>query len=373
MVVGEQTKTFFTQRGVIWASAAVVTLAVGMASANGLLASFGVFALLLSSLCWCWGRRNLRGCTLSCQATTHCYAEAYFPVRITVANPRRFLDAFALQLEISLPGGKRSALAAPWIAAGSSAQLDTDFVLLLRGQVKQLPASLESDFPFGLWQHSRRIGLPHTLTVYPKPLVAKALVLSGVLSDTRPTAGATSGARAGEIRGLRAWRAGDSMKRIHVAASARSYACGSGLIVTEADPPGYFPRQVAVIFHSFSSERAIIRPELFERALSYLCGTLRTLVHKGIPVSFCGDFDGWIEHRCDSRQQLTLLLEHLARVQRCAATEAHDLIRAQTLVDADATLILLSDMPLPSWQQAVAKRAIPAVVVQEPTSNKMRR
>lgn len=357
------TKRFFTQRGVIWSGIAFVLLGVGLASSNGLVAAFGLVVLLLLAVCALWGKRNLQACRVTCQSATSCYADTRFPVRITVENPRRFLDAFALQLVISLPGTSRCEVLAPWIAAGSAADVDTLFQLSKRGHTRELPALIESDFPLGLWKHSRAILLENELSIYPKPLIARNLALSGVLRDARPSAGATFGAQDGEIRGLRPWRAGDSLKRIHPAASARSFARGSGLVVAEADPPGFYPRLVTILFHSYASDRAIIRPEMFERALSYVCGTLRTLVSQGTPVSVLADFDGWVEHRCENRQQLSQVLHRLARVQRCAGTELHDLVRAQSLADADATLLLISDMPVSLWQHAVVKRRVASVIL----------
>lgn len=358
-----KTKTFFTQRGVIWSGMALVMIGIGLAGGNGLLGSLGIIALILLALCACWGRLNVRHCRVSCQAASSCFADTRFPVRLCVENPRRFLDAFALELVISLPGLRRSDILAPWIAAGSTAEVDTLFVLPRRAYVRDIPALIESDFPLGLWKHSRPVLLGKSLSVYPKPLISRHLALSGVLRDARPSAGATFGAQEGEIRGLRPWRAGDSLKRIHPAASARSFARGSGLVVAEADPPGFYPRLVTIVFHSYASDRAIIRPELFERALSYVCGTLRTLVNQGTPVSLLADFDGWTEHRCENRQQLSQILERLARVQRSAGTELHDLQRAQLFADDDATLLLVSDMPAALWSHAVIKRHVPSVIL----------
>ena len=126
------TKRFFTQRGVILSGIAFVLLGVGLASSNGLVAAFGLVVLLLLVGSALWGKRNLQACRVTCQSATSCYADTRFPVRITVENPRRFLDAFALQLVISLPGTSRCEVLAPWIAAGSAADVDTLFQLSKR-------------------------------------------------------------------------------------------------------------------------------------------------------------------------------------------------------------------------------------------------
>ena len=124
---------------------------------------------------------------------------------------------------------------------------------------------------------------------------------------------------------MRAWRSGDSARRIHASATSRMLARGMEPVVTEWDPPGYYPRRVVVLFHSHGTDRTLIRPELFERALSLVCGTLDHLLRMGIPAVLKADFLSWSEMECRSRKELAECFALLARVRRYGQTEAHDI------------------------------------------------
>jgi uncharacterized protein (DUF58 family) len=268
-----------------------------------------------------------------------------------------------LSAHLQLPGRGTHVCEFESVTAGASEVLNDFFDLPHRGELLALPYRLESEFPLGLWNHSLTGSIDHRLCVYPRPLVSKKLSIPGVWRDATALAGATYGAMAGEIRGLRPWRSGDSLKRIHPAASARAYARGTGLIVAETDPPGFFPQHVTVLFHSYAGDRAIIRPEMFEKALSYLCGTLRSLWQQSIPATLVADFDGWLEHPCRSRKDLATILENLARVQRQQGTELHEFQHAQRMLEPDSSLIVISDMPTADWRSALVPRRMPSLLI----------
>lgn len=350
-----------TLRGVLLLAAALLAFVVGIARTDGALAAIGLLALLLVPLSAWLGRRNLRGLHLQAQAATHAYAGQPFPVRLVLS--RAVGSSQMIRARIELPGQSSHACEFLSVSAAAAAVVDDLFSLPLRGDRKELPYRVDSVFPFGLWKHACGGVIAHALCVYPRPMVSRQLTIPGLWRDATAMAGATYGAMAGEIRGLRPWRAGDSLKRVHPAASVRAYARGTGLIVAETDPPGFFPRHVTVLFHSYAGDRAIIRPEMFERALSYLCGTLRTLWQQSIPATLVADFDGWLEYPCRSRKELAAILARLARVKRQAGTERHELQRAQLSLDADTSLIMLSDMPVADWRPALIRRAVPTLVL----------
>ena len=343
--------------------AGLVFVVIGLSRGDGVLSALGLAAIVLLGIAYIVSKNNNKGVQIKCQAAHQVYAGNRFPVRVTIENHRRFMDAFAIQVTISLPGASECKLAAPWIAANSAADVDAFFPLEKRGHSRMLPVTLRSTFPLGLWESVNALEIAHELIVYPRPLRMASLTLTGVLHDATPSAGSTFGTMHGEIRGLRPWRAGDSFKMIHAAASARSFARGAGLIVAEADPPGFYPKKIAVLFHSYAADRAMIRPEHFEKALSMGCGTLRYLLGQAIPTVWVADFDGWLEHQCDNRAQLAGILSLLAGAQRSKHTELHELTRACSMIDADATLLIISDMPTQLWQHAVPQRTIKPLIV----------
>lgn len=352
-----------TLRGALLLAAVTVAFVIGIARTDGALSAMALLGFLFVPLCAWLGKRNLRDLELHCQAASRTYAGQQFSAQLRIELTRANGSARALTAHLQLPGQSTHACDFSRVLTAAPVIRDILFDLPRRGQLHELPYLLESDFPLGLWKHSRSGTITHALCVYPRPLVSKKLSIPGLWRDATALAGATYGAMAGEIRGLRPWRAGDSLKRIHPAASVRAYARGTGLIVAETDPPGFFPQHVTVLFHSYAGDRAIIRPEMFEKALSYLCGTLRTLWQQSIPATLVADFDGWLEHSCRSRTELTTILERLARVRRQAGTELHELQHAQRMVEPDSSLIAISDMPLADWRSALVARRVPTVLI----------
>lgn len=361
-------RSVLSHRGAAVLALAGLAFVIGIARTDGALASIGLILGLSVPLTGWLGRKNLRGLRLHCQAASRAMAGQAFPVLLEMRRTIGGGAAQAVTARIQLPGGSSHVSDFARIEADTATRCAASFVLPRRGEMAELPYVLESEFPCGLWKHTQAGVIGHALCVYPRPLVSKKLSIPGLWREAAVTAGASIASAAGEIRGLRPWRAGDSLKRIHPAASVRAYARGMGLIVAETDPPGFSPRHVSVLFHSYAADRAIIRPELFERALSYLSGTLRTLSQQAIPATMIGDFDGWIEHSCRNRKELTQLLEHLARVRRQQGTELHELQRVQRLLAEHSSLIVISDMPIDTWRSAMITREMPTVLLPVRTS-----
>jgi hypothetical protein len=134
------------------------------------------------------------------------------------------------------------------------------------------------------------------------------------------------------------------------------------LVVRELDPPGFHPREAVVLFHSFGSDRALIRPDRFERALSLAWGALRHFQGLGIPVRLMADFDGWKARPAGNRRQLGVCGELLARARRAAGTEAHEVQAILSSLDESTGVLILSDMPLASWKSSLGP-AGPRVMV----------
>lgn len=339
----------------------VTLLATGLWRVDGVLAALGLAVGALLALAWMLGRLNLIHLEVTLDAPSSVPAGAMFPAVLTLRNRRRWWDAFAIRMELELPGKARARGHARWVSARTAADLELRVAVPVRAHATAHPVRLGSDFPFGLFETRRGLVADHELLVFPRPLNPRGLRALGVLMDAAPHDGASAGEAAGEPRGLRPWRPGDPMRRIDWPSSVRSWSHGTGLVVREADPPGFHPRRCLVLFHSFGADGSLIRPDRFEQALSLAAGTIRHLHGLGIPVRLMADFDGWTEHPAATRAQLTVCQEVLAKAVRARGTEAHDLQTAAGRVHDDEVLIALSDMPVAAWRGTLPKLRLPAL------------
>jgi len=366
------TKTTLHPRGALLGGIGVALFIAGLWRIDGVLATLGLAAWCLLALARQAGRTNLRELFIEVEAPEKTVAGAYFPMRVSLMNRRELLDAFGVVLDLELPGKIRLGGRAAWIAAGSAADLDLRVALPERAAAEHHRVRLESGFPLGLFQTRRLFEIAHPLLVFPRPVSPRGLRAAGVLMDASPLDGASAGEAAGEPRGLRPWRPGDPARRIHWPASIRAYAGGMMPLVREADPPGFHPRSCVVLFHSFGTDGSLIRPDRFERALSLVAGTLRHLHALGVPALMVADFDDWKEHPATTRAQLAVCQEVLARALRAGGTEAHDLQAAAGRAGQEQSLIVVSDMPVAAWRQALPKRRLPPVTL-EPQRPERRR
>ena len=282
-------------------------------------------------------------------------AGAEFPLIVTLANRRRWLDAFAVRIDLNLAGHSRNGGRAAWVAAGSASDLELKVTVPTRCRAETHRVRLISDFPFGFFEAVKTFDVIQPLLVLPRPVVPRGMAFHGGLMDAPQTDGASAGEAPGEPRGLRPWQAGDSPRRMVWPATLRSLAKGAGLVVRESDPPGFRPQRCAVVFHSFGADGGLIRPDRFEKAISLAAGTLRHLHSQGMPARLIADFDAWKSHPAHSRAQLALCIERLADASRAAGTEAHDLHAALAGVADDEGLVILSDMPVNGWRSSLPK------------------
>ena len=343
-------------RGAVLGGLAVAFLIAGLWRVDGVLAALGVAMGCVLVMAWALARLNLVGLQVVCKGPEKVRAGVVFPWVVTLVNHRRWLDGFALRIEMNLAGKTRTGGRAAWVSAGSSADLELRVSIPERAWVETQRVRLISDFPFGLFEVARTMEVAHALCVYPKPMVPRGLAFTGGRMDALDAEVAAAGEAPGEIRGLRPWRAGDSPRRILWPASLRSMARGAGMVVRECDPPGFRPVKCAVVFHSFGTDGGLIRPDRFEKALSLAAGTLLHLQGQGMPARWIADFEGWTSRPTATRAQLAACLEAMARAVRAPGTEAHDLQAALAGIGEDEGLIVISDMPVSGWRAALPKR-----------------
>ena len=334
---------------------AFALMVAGFIAADGLLLLLGFCGFLLLGLACLLAYMSLRALEVAVHMPKQVRAGKSFDLELTLLNRRVWLDAFNTDVIVIFSESTSYAAVSPWTAAGTGSRILESFVIPRRSYGDVLGIRLCTSFPLGLFQMSRSWTMRHSHTVTPRPIHPKELSSDGSLHDSQPRGGVTTGQSFGEPRGIRPWQAGDSARRIHWPASARSLARGHDLRVREYDPPGFHPDHCHLVFHSYATGGEMLREDRFERAISLLTGSLMTLQANGIPSVLTADFNDWQDVPCRTRAQLVECLYQLARVQRCRGTEAHDLERCLRSVSSDHALMIISDMTPDSWSHLLVK------------------
>ncbi|MFU8892999.1 MAG: DUF58 domain-containing protein [Luteolibacter sp.] len=348
-------------RGLFIVSLALI--AAGIVLVDGTLGALGLAGIVLLVVLRWLGARNLERLSITIEAPQRATARAAYPLRVTIANTRRLIDAYHISLRAVLPGGAQARFDGNWIAAGSAADFDTHATPQTRADGREIPLILESTFPLGLFAFECKASHPHAMVVMPSARNPRESPGHGATFDASPLAGASFGSAGGDIRGLRVWRCGDSPRQISWPASMRSIARGSAPVVRETDPPGFLPHRCLIVLHSFASGGTLIRPERFERAIELAGGWIERLHALGIRTRIMADFDGWTSRSAETRDDIIRCRETLARAKRRNSTEAHELQHALSREAEDGEMvILLSDMPAAAWQLHIPKRSPEAVI-----------
>ncbi len=352
-----------TARAWLLAAISPALIVAGIWRVDGTLGALGIAGFALLLLARWLGSANLRHLSLSIEAPQRATVGAPYPLRITLNNRRRWLDARHVHIHAALPGASEVEFTSDWLPAASASHFETHATPRTRADGACVLMALRSDFPFRLFEHQQETQHPHAMIVLPRPRAPRNELADGMRVDGTPLAGATAGSLGGDLRGLRTWRAGDRPRQIAWPASLRAIARGAAPVVCENDPPGFLPNRCVLVIHSFASGGELIRPERFERALEHACGWIEHLHHHGIRTTLIADFDRWTARDLTTRADITRCREAFARARRWTKSEAHELQEAILRHSDDGeSLILLSDMPAESWQHHLPRRS-PAPVI----------
>jgi uncharacterized protein (DUF58 family) len=339
-------------------------VAAGIWRIDGVMGALGLAGLAWIGFARWRGGVNLARIHVAMDGPERVTAGIPFPLRFTVTNGRRWLDARHLDLRATLPGEAPAEFHCRWIAAGSAADFDARTTATTRANGGEIRVVVVSGLSSAWFKFRREIRIPSAMVVLPRVRAPRRIPEDGMMLDGSPLSGATAGSAGGDLRGLREWRAGDSPRLISWPASIRAFAQGGPLVVRETDPPGFLPRACLVVLHSFASGGALIRPERFERALELAGGWMERLHAMGIRTRIIADFDGWVPRPAATREEIIHCREMLARARRSNSSEAHELQQAVGECAAGGeTLVLISDMPASSWRDHLPPRPSPPRIV----------
>lgn len=246
-----------------------LVLAAGVVAVNaGNNLLYLVVASLLATLALSGllGHRNLRGVTLRLIPPEEAWAGRPCTVRAELANRRRRLPAFLLELGEN-PGAAGTAIE---ILPGQRAEIPLTLTFAKRGLQPWPGHTVTSVFPFGLIRRGARVRPPGGCLVYPRPLAvpweiaARAEREGGLQPRLDPGVG-------GDYRGLRDYASGDSLSRVQWSSWLRLRRLQTKEFESEGAPP--------VIYHF----AAMPGPGTEER-LGQLAWLVRTALRRGRAV-----------------------------------------------------------------------------------------
>ena len=333
-----------TPRGWCVFGAAVTAMGVGLLAVEGALVAGGLVGVVSVGLGRCLARRNLGEVVLERKLPGSAFAGDLFRVRYLI-RVRRGGSASAIVVDDTLAAGIRPIDARMVGKEGVEAQ--AEMRIDSRGVVTAGDAVFRSNYPLGIFETERWATVSSKMIVFPRPIMTRAMVQAEEALDAHAMAHASAPEGSDQFRGVREFRPGDPVMRIHWPATARA----GKPMVCEFDPPTPQPSQFTVIFHSFSPPGHLLRPRAFEIALSMVSGLF--LHGRGVPaeVVFTGCLNGWVPLAITSADRMREALEILACARYRPERSADPLCAAVRALPqrADARVFILSDTPVELW------------------------
>ena len=304
----------FTREGV---SYLVLTLAIGAAAFlsqfNPLVLIFGMMCapILLSGLSVWLTMRRIRPRR---RLPAHAFAGEEFVVEIDLTNDKGVLGAMAIMVEDMLRPRVRGFKARVFFSRVSPRQTQRRRYraqINRRGQYRFGRLRAATRFPFGLFQRSYRYDSPGSLVVYPRlgRLTRRLLDMQEEFRAFQKGVQRQRSSQAEEYHGLRDYRDGDSVRRVHWRTSARR----GQLMVKEFERER--SRNVAILLDPWIPARASDEHrQCVEKAISFTATVAVELSRRaavGLLVG-CTGKKPWVVHGSASQRLLHQVLENLA-------------------------------------------------------------
>lgn len=333
-----------TARGAILLVAGLSALAAGVATSDPIVTRFGLVFLVSVVGSWVACRANLRGLAVVRTAPDCVIANDDFRLTVTLTNTRRWLDAFAIELEDSALPFWRKGMLVRQLRCGESADLSESTRMVSRGEYQRKSCKLRSTFPFGLFRCERRMRPKLGILVFPRPELPKRLrqQIETQFFEGENIANYERDS-SGEFHGIRPFQPGDRCRSIHWPASAR----GQMLMVREWDRPQ--PEKFSVIFHSYFSPGNPVLPEGFDHAMELLSGLLFHCRDLQIPMQLIASFADWETIDIADPLELRPVLAQLARAEMRAEHSPQSLIDAIQRIPGHHRIYVISNVPLKWW------------------------
>ncbi len=147
------------------------------------------------------------------------WAGKEFRIHYSITNPRRWLTAYGIRIREGRIEAVREAFFIQIPPRGRTAG-DGIYKARRRGRLPLGKVKLATKFPFGFFEKIRLIKIPDQILVFPRPAEVDKQAASGAEKGTAENFGAHG--EGPDLFALRAYTDGDSLRRIHWKATART-------------------------------------------------------------------------------------------------------------------------------------------------------
>jgi len=174
----------------------------------------GLLAVIVIGIMWPWVVLRSVRAEWICHLKRATEGEE-LPVSVTIRNPL-FLPIPGLRLRMNAEAEVHLAN----LAARREIRCQWSWMPTVRGVYPKSPCIVTA-FPFGIWEASRPVTVPQSLTVWPRTLPVGAMPAAADLESIDGNVARPKVGTAGDLLGVRPYRRGDSPRRIHWQQSAR--------------------------------------------------------------------------------------------------------------------------------------------------------
>ncbi len=325
---------------VLWISAGLLVAGLIALSAGTILV--GLLGLLFLGACRIVASQHLNGIEISRPLPARAFVGRSFPIESILTNTQRGRTAADFRMEDTLsPSRLYATLSIPPLRNHTFCYLGK---CRRRGLVRQDGWTVQSTYPLGLFESTRRGKFTETSTVLalPRPYLHERLrrYLDGQFHSeplfANPLADSDD-----EFRLLREFRTGDPVRAIHWPSSLRA----TQLQVRQSDPPRPKPPRTCLILHSYNPPGKMTTPETFELVLRIVAGLLLRFRDSETEVDFFILPREPIRLR--SRSDFDFALERLALLERKPIKNfSMELSKVERL----NRCYIVGDSPLDGWE-----------------------
>ena len=292
-------------------SAAVASLLCGIfLHPQGFILAFGISGLILIGVIW--PKLSMLGLSGSISFEKSRVREGdRVTVRASVRN-RYPASAWGLAIDAGCHRGGPEDVPQPGMAVAvgwKTTETSWDFIPVCRGEYPVRPPVVSSGFPFGLWAARRDLAIEGNLLVWPRTFLVGPVPESTIGQSANGLALRDKPGTWGDLLGVRPYRRGDSLRRIHWPQTARH----GQLVVCEVQSSAVARVQIVLDAHS-SSHTGSAPDGTREWAIRVAASFVEGWSRQGVDVELVLDGSTILRAGDSARNRAVALLDALARL-----------------------------------------------------------